>query len=98
MPDAAADAPPGTRAVLYLRESCHLCGPAREVVARLAGESGVPWAEVDVDAADDATFQRYTELVPALTVDGVLVGWWRLDEAEVRAALRSPSPSAGASG
>lgn len=85
---APATSPAPARAVLYLRAGCHLCGPARELVERVAAEVGVAWDEVDVDAADDATFTAYTELVPALTVDGELVGRWRLDEAAVRAALR----------
>jgi hypothetical protein len=95
VPDTTA---PGTRAVLYLREGCHLCGPARDLVARLAADAGVAWTEVDVDAADDETFRRFTELVPALTVDGALVGRWRLDEGEVKAALGVPAPSVGTAG
>ncbi len=36
--------------MLYGRAGCHLCDEARAVVARVCGDVGVPWVEVDVDA------------------------------------------------
>lgn len=44
-------APAAPRVVLYGRAGCHLCDEARVVVARVCGDIGVPWVEVDVDAA-----------------------------------------------
>jgi len=44
-------APATPRVVLYGRAGCHLCDEARAVVARVCGDIGVAWAEVDVDAA-----------------------------------------------
>jgi Glutaredoxin-like domain (DUF836) len=56
-------------------------------VARVAGELGVGWAEVDVDA-DPRLRRRYTDEVPVTFVDGVQHDFWRVDEARLRAALR----------
>lgn len=44
-------APAAPRVVLYGRAGCHLCDEARVVVARVCGDVGVAWAEVDVDVA-----------------------------------------------
>lgn len=82
----AVDAAGAGRVVLYARAGCHLCDEARPVVADVAASAGVGWAERDVDADDDVRAQ-YGELVPAVTVDGVLVDYWRIDPARLRRAL-----------
>lgn len=86
---AATGAGDGPRAVLLTRAGCHLCGPARQVVADVAGELRQPWEEWDLDA-HPALVERYRTLVPVLLVDGREVGHWRLDPAQVRRALRRP--------
>lgn len=74
--------------ILYLRQGCHLCADAREVLAQVTARAGTGWTEVDVD--DDATLaQRYGELVPVVTVDGVQQGFWRLDPDRLLRALGS---------
>lgn len=74
------------RLVLYGRVGCHLCEEARTLVATVAAETGAPWAEIDVD--DDAELaERYSELVPVVTVDGVQQGYWRIDADRLRRAL-----------
>lgn len=74
------------RLVLYGRVGCHLCEEARALVASVASETGAPWAEIDVD--DDAELaERYAELVPVVTVDGVQQGYWRIDADRLRRAL-----------
>jgi glutaredoxin len=84
-----APAPP--RVVLYGRAGCHLCDEARDVVARVCGEMGVPWAEVDVDDAPAPgapdPFEAYGERVPVVAVDGVDVAQWQVSERTLRAAL-----------
>jgi glutaredoxin len=72
--------------VLYARAGCHLCEAARAVVAAAADEAGTGWTEVDVDP-DPELASRYGELVPAVTVDGVLVDHWRIDPLRLRRAL-----------
>ena len=72
--------------LLVGRAGCHLCDDARAVVARVAAELGETWREVSVD--DDADLrQRYAELIPVVTVDGVQVDFWRVDETRLRGAL-----------
>lgn len=77
---------PSDRVVLYARAGCHLCDEARPVVAEVADAAGVRWVERDVDADADAR-ARYGELVPAVTVDGVLADYWRIDPVRLRRAL-----------
>lgn len=74
------------RMVLYTRAGCHLCGTARAVVSAVAGETGATWVEVDVDTDPDLV-RSYGELVPAVTVDGVPQGYWRLEADRLRRAL-----------
>lgn len=82
-PDDVASA--AGRVVLYGRAGCHLCDDAREVLAAVVPpEEG--WAEVDVDA-DPELRDRYGEYVPVVTVDGVQVGFWRVDPERLRRAL-----------
>lgn len=73
--------------MLFTRSGCHLCEPARALVAELASAAGVAWREVDVDG-DPELVERFGELVPVVTVDGVVQGYWRLDAAHVARALR----------
>ena len=80
------EVPDAPRVVLYGRLGCHLCDTARDVVVGVAAEAGAAWAEVDVDT-DPALVDRYGEMVPVVTVDGVQQGYWRIDAARLRRAL-----------
>jgi len=80
------------RVVLFGRAGCHLCEAAREVVAAVADEQGVAWAEVDIDDPGPAWAHRdlaaeMGELVPVVEVDGVPRGYWRIDADRVRRGL-----------
>ncbi|HWS57032.1 MAG TPA: glutaredoxin family protein [Actinotalea sp.] len=93
MNDPLADGDSGEiRLVLYTRSGCHLCDPARELVATVAAEASTGWRLVDVDTAGDGEdlVARYGELVPVVTVDGVVQGYWRLDPDRLRRALAAP--------
>ncbi|WP_199425004.1 glutaredoxin family protein [Actinotalea solisilvae] len=87
MSDVAPREP--ARVVLYVRQGCHLCEAARDVVGPLAADAGTAVLEVDIDAGADAPdlVDRYGELVPVVTVDGVQQGYWRIDAGRVRRAL-----------
>lgn len=74
------------RITLLTRTGCHLCDDAREVVRRVAAETGAPWEESDVDR-DPALRARYGDLVPVVLVDGKERGYWRIDRARLRRAL-----------
>jgi len=69
------------------REGCHLCDNARRVVRSVCEPGSVSWAEVDIDG-DPALQARYGELVPVVIVDGVQIGYWRIEPERIRAALR----------
>jgi glutaredoxin len=76
------------RITLIGRAGCHLCDDAREVVRRVADDTGAGWVEVSVD--DDAELaQQYSEQVPVVLVDGAQHDFWRVDEARLRRALNS---------
>lgn len=74
------------RVVLYVRAGCHLCATGREVVEAVTRELGVPFTEVDIDVSPSVR-SLFGELVPAVTVDGVLVDHWRIDPVRLRRAL-----------
>ncbi len=73
--------------VLLTRQGCTLCAAAEPVVARAAGEAGVPLEVRDVDA-DPADRERWTDKVPVVLLDGVEHAYWTVDEAVLRRALR----------
>ena len=75
------------RVVLYVRQGCHLCDDARPLVAGVAAEAGTGVDEVDIDAGGPDLVERYGELVPVVTVDGVQQGYWRIDADRLRRAL-----------
>jgi glutaredoxin len=74
------------RITLLGKPGCHLCADAREIIARVAGELGVPWEEVDIDSSDELR-ERYWEMIPVTLIDGVQHDFWRVSEDRLRAAL-----------
>ena len=81
---------PNDRVILYVRQDCHLCDAARAVLDEVAAATGVGWVEVDVDESPAAA-AVYGELVPAVAVDGVQQGYWRLDARRIRRAVEAGS-------
>ncbi len=76
------------RITLYVRPGCHLCEPATEVVRDVAAEVGAGWRVVDVEGPDAAELEAvFGDKVPAVTVDGALVAYWRVDADVLRRAL-----------
>ncbi len=82
------------RVVLYVRAGCHLCATGREVVAGVTAALGAAFTEVDIDVSP-GTRSLFGELVPAVTVDGVLVDHWSIDPLRLRRALEAPRRSGG---
>ncbi|MCA2178344.1 glutaredoxin family protein [Nonomuraea glycinis] len=74
------------RITLLGKPGCHLCADAREIIARVAGELGVPWEEVDINSSDELR-ERYWEMIPVTLIDGVQHDFWRVSEDRLRAAL-----------
>jgi glutaredoxin len=71
-----------TRLTLYGRPGCHLCDDARAVLDGI----GEPFNEINIET-DDELLKRYLERIPVLTLDGLeLYDFW-IDEADLRAQL-----------
>lgn len=75
------------RVVVYSKPGCHLCEDACRDVARIATDLDVTWSERDISNDADLMAQ-WAEYVPVLLVDGEVHGWFRVDEARLRRALR----------
>lgn len=75
------------RIVLYVREDCHLCDIAFEIVEQVSLETGDEYIAVDIDHHPELR-SRFTDDVPVLAVDGRLVARWRFSPEMLRAALR----------
>ncbi|MFG1926735.1 glutaredoxin family protein [Cryptosporangium sp. NPDC048952] len=64
---------------LLTRVGCHLCDDAKDVIARIAAQTGVEWNEVDVDADPELAYE-YGDRVPVVLLDGKEHGFWRVEE------------------
>ena len=82
------------RVLLLSRPGCHLCDDARAIVAAVAADLGVSWAERDISGSE-ADLREYGDMIPVTFVDGVRHDFWRVDERRLRAALSGPARSAG---
>lgn len=71
---------------LITRAGCHLCEDAERVLRRLRDELGFEYRELDVDA-DAERRAEYADRVPVILLDGREHGYWRVEEARLRAAL-----------
>jgi Glutaredoxin-like domain (DUF836) len=76
------------RITLISKPGCHLCGPVREVIERVARDLGVQWVELSI-LDDPALSAAYREQIPVTLVDGVQHDYWRVDESRLRRALGS---------
>ena len=74
------------RVTLIGKPGCHLCDDARAVIARVAGELGVGWEELDI-TQDEELYRKYWEQIPVTLVDGKPHDFWRVSEDRLRAAL-----------
>ena len=80
--------PPAHRLTLLSRPGCHLCDDARAIIARVAGELGVPWEERDIAQSQD-DLRAYGQMIPVTLIDGVQHDFWRVSEERLRTALRA---------
>lgn len=86
---AVTDSVP-VRITLITKPGCHLCGPVRAVVERVATDLGVGWAELSI-LDDPALSAAYRDLIPVTLVDGVQHDRWRVSESRLRQALMAPA-------
>jgi Glutaredoxin-like domain (DUF836) len=84
-----------TPAVITLlsRPGCHLCGDAREVIARVAADLGVVCEERDITRSE-RDLRDYSDMIPVTLINGVQHDFWHVSEQRLRAALAA----AGAAG
>lgn len=68
------------------KPGCHLCEDAREVIARVAADTGVSWEERDITQSGEDT-RRYWDQIPVTLINGVQHDFWRVDEKRLRTAL-----------
>jgi hypothetical protein len=73
------------------RPGCHLCDDARVVVARVADDLKVGWAERDITGASPKEQADYWDKIPVAFVDGVPIDFWRISESRLRSALAGPA-------
>ncbi len=72
--------------VLYGRDGCCLCDEARAVLLRV--QAMIPFALVEHDIErDDSLLRAYLERIPVVTIDGVEVFEFFIDEAELTKRL-----------
>ena len=83
---SSAGTPGGHAITLLSKPGCHLCDDAREVVARVAADLGVPWEERDITRSAADT-RDYWDKIPVTLIDGVQHDFWRVSEERLRAAL-----------
>jgi hypothetical protein len=77
---------PAPRVTLLSRPGCHLCDEARTVIAGVAAELGVGWADRDIsDSAADLA--QYSDMIPVTFIDGVQHDFWHVSADRLRAAL-----------
>ncbi|WP_436502125.1 glutaredoxin family protein [Actinokineospora sp. HUAS TT18] len=68
------------------RQGCHACEVAEADVERICADLGVGWDTADVDS-DPELRAEYGDRVPVILVDGAEHGYWKVEEARLRAAL-----------
>ena len=67
---------------LFGREGCCLCDAAREVLLRVRAQRPFVLRERDIDG-DEALLRAYLERIPVVTIDGVEVFEFFVDESEM---------------
>jgi glutaredoxin len=72
--------------VLYSRPGCCLCDDARAILVRVRDRHPFRFEERDIDD-DESLLRTYLERIPVVTIDGVEVFQFFVDEAELSERL-----------
>jgi len=83
VPDVTGEQP---RITLIGKPGCHLCDDARDVVKKIALETGTEWHEVSI-LDDPRLLAEYAEQIPVVLIDGAQHTYWRVDPDRLRKAL-----------
>lgn len=62
------------RVILYMRQCCHLCEDAREILENLQQSFVFEIYEVDIDQ-DDELIEKYGITIPVIELDGEELQW-----------------------
>lgn len=77
--------------VIYGRDGCCLCGQALELLERVRATRPFALQQRDIES-DDQLLAAYLERIPVVTIDGVEVFEFFVDEAELERRLDEPTP------
>jgi hypothetical protein len=78
--------------VLYGRHGCCLCDEARAVLLRVRVAHPFRFSERDIEQ-DDLLLRAYLERIPVVTIDGVEVFEFFVDESELARRLSRVTPA-----
>jgi glutaredoxin len=78
---------------MVVRQGCHLCEVAENDLARVLGRFSAEYPDtgfevelVEIDARPE--FEKYTDDIPVLLINGKQVAFWRIDEERIFEQLR----------
>jgi glutaredoxin len=78
---------------MVVRQGCHLCEVAENDLARVLGRFSAEYPDtgfevdlVEIDARPE--FEKYTDDIPVLLINGKQVAFWRIEEDRVFQQLR----------
>jgi glutaredoxin len=70
------------------KPGCHLCDDARKVITAVLSDLNIGVAIAEQSILDDsALFERYSEEIPVVLIDGEVHTIWRVDPRRLRTAL-----------
>ncbi len=80
------------RVVVLVRADCRTCDRMEGVVREMCQRVGEEYRRIDVDGpdADPEWRAEYSDAIPVVLVDGVEVGSWRVEPADLARALAEP--------
>jgi glutaredoxin len=78
---------------MVVRQGCHLCEVAENDLARVLGRFSAEYPDTgfEVDLVEIDTrpeFEKYTDDIPVLLINGKQVAFWRIEEDRVFQQLR----------
>ena len=71
---------------LYTKPGCHLCEAVEQVIRRVAMRRDFEFVLQNIEN-DSATFERYKNDIPVVTVDGVEIARHRMTADQLEEAL-----------
>ncbi len=77
--------------VIYGRDGCCLCEQALELLERVRATRPFELEQCDIES-DEQLLAAYLERIPVVTIDGVEVFEFFVDESELQRRLDEPAP------